>query len=220
MQILQKHLIEIKKRVRDGKSGRANNEMRIPERYRGKPAFKNKTFQQALDAVAMGNSLFLTGICGSGKTHLAVCLMNEWFALSMQINFKRIDDYDISSIGFTYPSKGTPLFLPAIELFLEIKQSWRDEEHRRAESEVMILDKYSRVPLLVIDDLGAERISEWSRNVIYLLIDRRYRDMKQTIITSNLTHDQLAEQFDDRIASRICEMGIVIDMGNKDWRLG
>ena len=115
--------------------------------------------------------------------------------------------------------KGNPVFLPAVELMLEIKESWRNEEDSRAESEKRILDKYTRCPLLTIDDLGAEKVSEWSRQVIYLLIDRRYRDMKQTIITSNLTQGQLAEQLDARIASRIAEMGLVIDLGDKDYRL-
>ncbi len=88
-----------------------------------------------------------------------------------------------------------------------------------AESEKDLLDRYAQTPLLVLDDLGAEKISDWSRQTFYLLIDRRYREIKQTIITSNLTHDQLAGQLDDRIASRICEMGVVIDTGKKDWRV-
>ena len=102
---------------------------------------------------------------------------------------------------------------------LEIKESWRKEEDAAAESEKRILDKYSKVPVLVIDDLGAEKISDWSRQVMYLLIDRRYRNCSQTIITSNLTHQGLADQLDARIASRVAEMGAVIDMGSTDHRV-
>ena len=181
--------------------------MGIPERYKGKSLPSTQQGQRALVEVKKGNSLFLTGIPGSGKTHLAVALLNEWFAESM-----------IDSEKGPFSSKGQPVFLPAVELLLEIKESWRAEESAQADSEKMILDKYSRKPLLVIDDLGAEKVSEWSRQVAYLLIDRRYRDCKQTIITSNLSIQALAGQLDARIASRISEMGSIIEMQNKDYR--
>lgn len=181
--------------------------MYLPERYRGKAIPVTKQALWAISEVRKGNSLFLTGIPGSGKTHLAVALLNEWFAESMVLGEEG-----------PYPSKGNPMFLPAVELLLEIKESWRAEENAQADSEKMILDKYSRKPLLIIDDLGAEKISEWSRQVVYLLIDRRYRDCKQTIITSNLSIQALANQLDARIASRISEMGSILEMENKDYR--
>lgn len=182
--------------------------MGIPFRYRGKSLPDTKQAKRALEILRAGQSLFLTGITGSGKTHIAIALMNEWFADNMADGGKG-----------PYASKGYPVFLPAVELMLEIKESWRKEEDAAAESEKRILDKYASKALLVIDDLGAEKISEWSRQVVYLLIDRRYRDMRQTIITSNLSHKGLADQLDARIASRIAEMGGVIDMGDKDYRL-
>lgn len=182
--------------------------MNLPERYRGKAIPATKQALWAIGEVRKGSSLFLTGIPGSGKTHLAVALLNEWFAESMVMGEEG-----------PYPSKGTPVFLPAVELLLEIKSSWDEKESAQAESEKMILDKYSRKPLLVIDDLGAEKISEWSRQVVYLLIDRRYRDCKQTIITSNLSIQALANQLDARIASRISEMGSILEMENKDYRV-
>jgi len=182
--------------------------MNLPERYRGKAIPATRQSLWAIGEMRKGNSLFLTGIPGSGKTHLAVALLNEWFAESM-----------VDSEKGPFPSKGYPVFLPAVELMLEIKSSWREEESARAESEKMIMDKYARKPLLVIDDLGAEKISEWSRVVIYLLIDRRYRDCKQTIITSNLSIQDLANQLDSRIASRISEMGSVLEMEKKDYRV-
>lgn len=182
--------------------------MGIPARYHGKALIKNKLTLQVLEAFKAGKSVYLCGVTGSGKTHLAVTLMNEWGAETIAQG----------SEGF-YFSKGYAVFLPAIELLLEIKESWRNEEDARAESEKRIMDKYASKPLLVIDDLGAEKISEWSRGVIYLLIDRRYRNALQTIITSNLSPGQLADQLDTRIASRVNEMGVVIDLGTQDHRL-
>ncbi len=183
--------------------------MQIPPRYWDKALIQNALANEALIALKNGQSIFLTGSCGSGKTHLAVALMTEWFAGNLGLD----------RAGQICPTKGVPIFLPAAELLLEIKESWRMEKNLMAESEKDLLDRYTRTPLLVIDDLGAEKVSDWSRQTFYLLIDRRYRNLKQTVITSNLTHDQLSGQLDDRIASRICEMGAVIDMGRRDWRV-
>lgn len=203
-------LTRIQTQVRAGLSRRANQTLNIPQRYWGKdlPTGKIPQAVQVLQALQAGKSLFLTGATGSGKTHLAVALMNEWFAEGLKEGEAGI-----------YPSRGRALFLPAVELFLEIKQSWSDNEGARNASEKNILDKYSQVNLLTLDDLGSEKTSEWSRQVLYLLIDRRYRNCKQIIITSNLSHGKLAEQLDDRIASRISEMGIVLNLGSKDYRL-
>lgn len=201
-------LTKVSETIRAGKSKKANELMGIPARYHGKALIKNKPALQALEAFKAGQSLYLCGATGSGKTHLAIALMNEWGA----------DTIAQGSEGF-YFSKGQAVFLPAVELLLEIKESWRNEEDARAESEKKIMDKYASKPLLVVDDLGAEKVSEWSRSVVYLLIDRRYRNNLQTIITSNLSPGQLADQLDTRIASRINEMGAVIDLGTHDYRL-
>ena len=203
MTMLPCDLTKIAATIRKGNSKKANSLMNIPIRYYGKVIYMDNQSTAALEALRQGHSLFITGACGSGKTHLAVALMNEWFA-------------DKIFLDGDYLKYGQAFFLSAIELYLEIKQSWGDDT---GESETRILDKYSRQGLLVIDDLGAEKISDWSRQVLYLLIDRRYRNMQQTIITSNLTHSQIAEHLDDRIASRLCEMGITIDLKNKDWRV-
>jgi len=194
---------KIKDTIRSGNSKKAHKVLGLPERYRGKALPKTPQAKRALISILKDESLFITGACGSGKTHLAVALMNAWFADGLK---------DVE--GKLIQTKGQAVFLPAVELFLEIKQSF----DREGESEKTILDKYSDVSLLVIDDLGAEKVSDWSRMVLYLLIDRRYREMKQTIITSNLSQSELAS-IDDRIASRLSEMGLVLDLGKKDWRV-
>ena len=86
-------------------------------------------------------------------------------------------------------------------------------------SELDILDEYSNAKLLIIDDIGVEKITDWSRQVFYTLIDRRYRNMKQTIITSNLYLDEISKNIDDRIVSRLIEMGKIIKLDGQDQRL-
>jgi len=197
-------LTKIQATIRAGRSKKAAGAMNIPQRYFSKGLPAGKVAQEALRVLRAGQSLFLTGSCGSGKTHLAVALMNNWFADGM-----------VEGEDGAYQSRGRAAFLPAVELFLEIKQTFGKDDA----SEKAILDRYSDIPLLVLDDLGAEKVSDWSRTVLYLIIDRRYRACRQTIITSNLSHGELAEKLDDRLASRISEAGVILDLGETDHRL-
>ena len=199
----------IRQDVRSGISSKDNLKMDIPKRYCGKNLPQTQAAQRAVEIIKNGDSLFLTGAAGSGKTHLAVALANIWLADSLKLYGKEFE---------LLPSKGYPFFLPAIELFLKIKAVWDADDH--GISEKSILDQYSSCPLLILDDLGAEKISDWSRAVVFAMLDRRHRNYKKTIITSNLTIKQLAERFDARIASRIAEMGSVLNLGEKDFRLG
>ena len=93
------------------------------------------------------------------------------------------------------------------DFFFRLRNSFSDSASEEMQN---IVDHYVCCDLLLIDDLGAQKNSEWSREVLYLLIDRRYRDVRPTIVTSNLTLDQISELIDDRIASRLAEMGPVI----------
>ncbi len=201
-----------KEAVRRGRSSRANADMAVPPRYRGRTtgsfAFDTEAMSRkaagAKAALMRGESVFLTGACGSGKTHMAVALMCEWCA----------EFLTTTGDGMLYHSRGAPLFTPAVELLGAIKRAW-DE----GESEHAVVERYLKAPLLVIDDLGAEKASDWSRQVFYGIIDRRYRENTQVVITSNLDMERLMKTLDDRIASRLCEMGVTIDMGGIDYRV-
>jgi DNA replication protein DnaC len=206
------NLARAKEAVRLGRSPRANSDMAVPPRYRGKTlgsfAFDLETVARraafATEALLRGESVFLTGSPGSGKTHLAVGLMREWCAE----NLAEADE------GKIYHGKGAPLFVSSVDLLGSIKRTW-DE----GGSEHAVMERYFKTPLLVIDDLGAERASDWSRQVFYLIIDRRYRDATQVIVTSNLDMTRLMKTLDDRVASRLCEMGVTIDLGTTDYRV-
>jgi len=183
--------------------------MEVPQLYHGK-TLKNfigfeSEVEKSLSAVLDGLSLFLTGSVGTGKTHLAVALMMEWG--------KKFIVQDDSLIP--YGKKPYPLFLSSSEFFLQLKDTFGDSKV----SEQDIIQQYDRSPLLVIDDIGSEKISDWSRQMFYVLIDRRYRNQKQTIITSNLNLKQISELIDDRISSRIVGMGKVVELVGEDYRL-
>jgi DNA replication protein DnaC len=57
--------------------------------------------------------------------------------------------------------------------------------------------------LLMLDDLGAEKHSEWVREQLYRLIDERYGVNRLLIVSTNESYESLANNLDDRIASRL-----------------
>jgi DNA replication protein DnaC len=183
--------------IRDGKSERTNSRLNIPIRYRGKGISVFETSRSIVDqaraALAEGKSLFLYGGVGTGKTQLAVALMLDWYA-----------DH--------FPNKG--YFLSTGELLLQLKQAFSSNQ-----SEDSVLTQYDGYPLLVLDDLGAEKLSDWTRSVFYILIDRIYRNMTQMILTSNLSLVDIVKAMDARIASRIGEMASMVKLDGKDRRM-
>lgn len=73
--------------------------------------------------------------------------------------------------------------------------------------------------VLIIDDLGTEKASEWVSETMFKIIDKRYREVLPTIITSNLELGELSERLGDRISSRIAEMCDVIKLVGVDRRI-
>lgn len=143
------------------------------------------------------NSCFIHGETGYGKTiYAASLLLQEKRNLYLQGEVK--DCY----------------FVNIADLFDEIKESY-DKSSFNKESE--ILGKYSFCHLLVLDDFGTVKPSEWLLQNLYLIINRRYEYLKKTIITSNYNLDGIAEMFGDiRITSRIERMCEIIN--KKHWK--
>ena len=169
---------------------------------------RSKEIDKATHAAKMGKWLFFTGSPGTGKTHFGCGVLRMLAQEMSQMKVPPINGSITPDIRLRLVS--------SCEFFLEIKESYGSD--RNGEKEV--LGRYSHgTDVLLLDDVGAEKVSEWSRQLFYLLIDRRYRGCLQTIITSNLSLAQMSAMMDDRIASRIAETGVVIDLGKKDWRV-
>ena len=65
------------------------------------------------------------------------------------------------------------------------------------------LDRLAQVDLLHIDDLGAERRTEWVLEQLYSIVNTRYEEQRATLVTSNLDHEALTAQVGERIVSRL-----------------
>lgn len=149
---------------------------------------------------------FLTGPVGVGKTHTAVAMMRE--SIIRNSNAYRIADL----VRGIYDAR----FFPVTSLLMRIKDSFHPEA---SESEGEIIYQVTAPELIVLDDIGVEKVSDWTLQTLYTIIDTRSREQKPTIITSNLSLDEIAAKISDRISSRIRGMCDVKPLGGQDRRL-
>lgn len=127
---------------------------------------------------------------GSGKTRMAASIANDL-----------IHNHDISVKFMTSPA-----------ILDEIKSSWGSKEY----TERQILDMLFMVPVLVVDDFGAEKATDWTNDRFYQIINERYTNNRITIFTSNMSLRNL--KYDDRITDRIKEKCLQIDFPEESVR--
>lgn len=141
--------------------------------------------------------IFFTGPTGCGKTHIAISIYRE-LARRNRIGSENVK------------------FVTGPEFLLRIRRTF-NPGYTGNETEGGIIDEYSEAELLILDDLGSEKTSEFAVQSLYLLIDRRIRNVKPMIVTTNLSLDQIEEKLDARIASRLQTMKIV-EINLPDYR--
>jgi len=148
--------------------------------------------------------LLFMGPQGIGKTHLAVGIIK-----------KLIRQKSIPCLFCTFP-----------ELLKEIQNSYNPNTQS---SEMRILEPILDTQVLVLDELGAQKPSDWVRDQVAYVLNYRYNENKVTIITTNFMDpgaegakpsvtDSLAQRIGDRIRSRLFEMCKDIKMDGKDFR--
>lgn len=166
--------------------------------------------------------LLLMGNSGVGKTHLAIAALRELLRRGH-----------------------TGYFCEYGSLLREIQNSYRSDSEV---TEIRLLDPILSVEVLVIDDLGCIKPSDWVRDTIGYILNTRYveasRDLSQprcTIVTSNfldnprttgestkqpsgkyippVQEDSLAKRIGDRMRSRLHEMCRVVEISAPDFRL-
>ena len=122
--------------------------------------------------------LFFLGPPGVGKTHLAVAALREV----------------IGSRG----ARG--YFYKTAELLQKIRNTYNNSVE---ETEMGILTPIFDADVLVLDDVGLERPTEWVQETLGVLIDKRYSNQKPTILTGNLNDDSSGKDFVDSVQFRL-----------------
>ena len=188
-------LIHIKKNIK-----KCLESAGVPPKYLGcsfenfKVTKENHTYFSACKkyASAPNGGLFLYGSYGTGKTHMAAAIARELLLRGEKVAFT-----------------STP------KLLFQIRKSFQKE----TEEEEQYISPYISCRYLVLDDFGMGKVTEWTRQTLAYIVCERDDNMKPTIVTSNLSLDEIAEKIDGRISSRLAGMGRVIQFKGRDYRL-
>ena len=94
------------------------------------------------------------------------------------------------------------------------------DTHRAERSHVDLLDRLTAVDLLHVDDVGAERTTDWVLEELYSIVNARYEDTRSMVITTNiLDPEALREQIGERTVSRLTEMCDQLSLLGDDRRM-
>jgi DNA replication protein DnaC len=94
------------------------------------------------------------------------------------------------------------------------------DTHRAERSHVDLLDRLTAVDLLHVDDVGAERTTDWVLEELYSIVNARYEDQRSMVITTNIgDREALCEQITERTVSRLTEMCDELPLVGHDRRM-
>lgn len=109
------------------------------------------------------------------------------------------------------------VFLTVPELLTEIRATYGTEGTERV-SEADLLDGLKSVHLLVLDDLGAERMTGWAEEKLFEVLNHRHNEHKRTVVTTNLDADALMSHVGERIYWRIRAMADRVEVTGANMR--
>lgn len=172
-------------------------------------ALMARQFVDGYPATTEGRGLLLTGSIGVGKTHLAVGILHSLIV-----------------------EKGVRgLFCDYRELLKEIQHSYNPQV---ATTELEILRPVFEAEVLVLDEIGASKPTEWVWDTVAHILNTRYNDKRTTIITTNyadeppggvangtqraMREETLGDRIGERMRSRLAEMCVTVQMHGADFR--
>ena len=172
---------------------------------------KAQGFVDGYPVTTEGRGLLITGSIGVGKTHLCVGILQSLIV-----------------------EKGVRgLFCDYRELLKEIQHSYNPQV---LTTELDILRPVFDAEVLVLDELGASKPTEWVWDTVAHILNTRYNDKRTTIITTNysdqppggvatgpqraMRDETLGDRIGERMRSRLAEMCVVVEMRGTDFRQG
>lgn len=174
----------------------------IPPRYRN----ATEAPAEALRWIeAPHDTLILAGPKGTGKTHAA------WALYAHHAANATWDTLRAGAAVFWSLPQLLDRLRPGNEEYTKPSMSaW--EGSSGAPHRIDHMHNAQHSSLLILDDVGAERLTDWGREQLFLLIDHRYNQMLPTIVTTNLTPAELKQNIGDRIADRLVQGALLVPM--------
>lgn len=153
-----------------------------------------KNWSTELNTFSRG--IFLTGSTGVGKTYALHAIHNN--VLDRETVAK-------TSVG-------------RVENWVDLLFELKDRISKGGIRD-FINDNIIRRSFVFIDDVGAEKQTEWSHEMLYLIVNRLYESQKPLFITTNLSAEEFTAKYGERLVSRIAEMCSVLELTGEDKRI-
>lgn len=151
-----------------------------------------ETEKKLRDKLGSGFCVALIGKRGPGKTQMGVELM--------KLATERCRSaYYSTAVGF----------------FLAIRATYKPTSLIDEET---VIDRFARYSFLVLDEIGQRKETDWEDQTLFEMLDRRYRNAKDTLLISNQEYDKFCQSVGDSIASRMNETGGIIECNWKSYR--
>lgn len=147
----------------------------------------------------MKKGIIFVGKNGTGKTHISTAICNELIKENVPVIFGTLTEL--------------------LDKYKECYKNYTDGE---------LTKLYSKVDLLVIDDLGVETMNEWMLSKLFVIVNERMKNELPIIITTNYDIDQLKKRLTipskvcettNSIISRLCYMCYRVECKGKDYRI-
>ena len=153
------------------------------------------------------HSLFIHGKAGVGKTVLACSLAKLYMGLGYDVKFISYPSFIMTLQGMFREDKDVYGYAKKI--------AWYPED---TDTSYQWIGDPRPAGILIIDDLGATKISEFVQQITYYLINEREMKVLPTIITSNFNLNEIDEMIDPRVSSRIAGMCEIKQLVGNDKR--
>lgn len=168
------------------------------------------------------DGLLLIGGVGSGKTFMVSSVVNNIVDQKYEKNIlwskTPTDDY-LRRMSHDYNwflnCIDDVCFISVTELFEKLKTSIASQETWFYDK---MMQHLKTVELLVLDDLGAEKSSEWTKSVLFEIIDYRYNELLPILVTTNCPPKELKEKIGDRNFDRLREICTLVSVTTESQR--
>lgn len=205
LELMQEFSRKVEKIIKNSKISKRNLNYKFDNfetNNSNKKVFNNlKNYSEKLVNGIEKKGLILVGNNGVGKTHLACSIANKLIENGIPVIYGTL-----------------------INLLAELRNSY-DTDNDISEMEIIKL--YENVVLLIIDDLGKEKPSEWGLEKLFTIINSRYENNLPVIITTNYNQNSLVERLSlngeietaKSIISRLYEMCYLVKIEDIDHRI-